>query len=316
MSETRLREDMKLAESGTSDGVEVETVEIPVGEDTLVANYYRPQGASESQPAPAAVVGGSLTSVKEMMGGNYARALAKRGLAALAVDYRDYGGSDGKPRFFEDPARKLDDLEAAAGWLKARPEVTRAGALGVCTSGGNIMYAGAAGGNVEAVATVAGWFAEPAITPDVYGGEDEVKDRREAGKAARAEYERTGEVETITAYPDTDKTASHVGPMEYYMSEERGGGVEAYDNKFAVMSWGPWMDFDPVRRASDVSVPTLVVHSDDSAFPDQAKKVHEALGDNGSLHWGEGAHFDFYDRADLVNEAADAVADHFRRHLG
>ncbi|MBM2578129.1 alpha/beta hydrolase [Jannaschia sp. Os4] len=309
-----LREDLALQhDGGTTETVSVETVRLKAGDREVVGNLYRPKGAGGE--VPAAVVAGSLTSVKEMMGGIYARALAERGVAALAIDYSDYGESGGEPRLFDDPSKKLEDLKAAAGHLAGRDDVSGVGMLGVCTSGGNAMYVAADPGPVGAVATAAGWFSEPSITPDAYGGEDEVKKRREAGEAARRKYEETGEVETIPAYSDTDETASHMGPMEYYMDAARGGGVAAYDNRLAVMSWGPWMDFDPVARAAEAKVPVLIVHSDDSAFPDQAKKVHEALGAHGALHWTTGAHFDFYDHADKVAETADAVAAHFKAHL-
>jgi len=308
-----LREDLLLADPDlAADDVTVETIRIDDGDAVLVANLYRP---AASGAVPAAVVGGSLTSVKEMMGGNYARALARRGLIALSLDYSNYGESGGAPRQFEDPAQKLADLTAAVKWLSAREDVSGVGLLGVCTSGGTVMYGGAQSPGVGAVATVAGWFAEPALLPVAYGSADEVSKRRAAGDAARATYDRTGEVETILAYHDTDTTASHVGPMEYYMSEARGGGIAAYRNAFAVMGWGPWLDFDPVDQARRVNVPTLVIHSDHSAFPGQARKVYELLPGEKSLHWAEGPHFSFYDDPRRVAEAADAITAHFNAHL-
>jgi fermentation-respiration switch protein FrsA (DUF1100 family) len=58
------------------------------GDGTVVANLYLPEGRDSSRRYPAVAVGGSLTSVKEQMGGNYAGELARRGIIALAVDYR------------------------------------------------------------------------------------------------------------------------------------------------------------------------------------------------------------------------------------
>ncbi len=313
--ENVLREDLVLKQNGGStDTVNVETVRFSAGDREVSGNLYIPKSI-QSGKAPAAIVAGSLTAVKEMMGGIYARALAERGVIALSIDYADYGESGGEPRQFEDPDKKLGDLIGAAEYLRGRSDVSNAGMLGVCTSGGNAIYLGAEKGAVGAIATVAGWFAEPSITPTLYGGEDEVDKRRETGEAAKQKFEETGSVDTILAYHDTDQTASHLGPMEYYMDEDRGGGVEAYRNEFAVMSWGPWLDFDPVSRARGVNVPTLIIHSDDSAFPDQARKVHELIPGEKTLHWAEGAHFDFYDHADKVNESADLIAEHFKKHL-
>ena len=292
-----------------------ETVRFKADDLTLAGALYLPRDHVPGRRYPAAVVGGSLTSVQEQMGGIYAAELADRGVIALAVDYRNFGQSGGEPRQFEDPAGKSRDLSAAAAFLAERADVAGVGLLGVCTSGGTVLYAAAEDRRIRAVATVAGWFAEPAVTPGLYGGPEAVAERRERGRVATRRYRETGVVDVIPAYHDTDQTASHVGPMEYYMDRARGGGVPEWRNEFAVMSWEPWLDFDPVARASRVTAPTLIVHSDDSALPDQARKVHGLLGGPKALHWATGQHFDFYDQPQPVQAAADAVAAHFRATL-
>lgn len=293
-----------------------QTVRFPAGDSFVVAHLYLPEGYDPALRYPAVAVGGSLTSVKEQMGGIYAGEIARRGVMALAVDYRNFGESGGAIRQFEDPASKAEDLSAALRFLANRPDVAGTGLLGVCTSSGTVLYTAAEDPAVGAVATVAGWFAEPAVTPALYGGAEVVGRHRAEGRAARERFEATGEVDTILAYHNTDQTASHVGPMEYYMDQTRGSGVPEWRNAFAVMSWEPWLDFDPVSRAARVTAPTLIVHSDGSALPDQARRVHERLDGPKALHWAEGAHFDFYDQADKVRESADRVAEHFHATLG
>ena len=49
---------------------------------TLVGNLFLPEGA---EPAGIVVAVGPLTSVKEQAAGTYAKAMAERGYAALAV---------------------------------------------------------------------------------------------------------------------------------------------------------------------------------------------------------------------------------------
>jgi uncharacterized protein len=53
--------------------------------ETLVGNLFLPEGR---KPLGVAVAVGPLTSVKEQAAGAYARAMAERGYAALAFDYR------------------------------------------------------------------------------------------------------------------------------------------------------------------------------------------------------------------------------------
>ncbi|MET0387315.1 MAG: CocE/NonD family hydrolase [Polyangiales bacterium] len=294
-----------------------EKARFPVGDSYVVANLYRPRGPREHK-LPAVVIAGSLTAVKEQMGGIYAIALAKRGFIALSIDYRNYGESGGQARQYEDPASKTADLIAATSFLAEHPDVdpTRLALLGICTSGGTALYAAARDARVGAVACVASHLAEPAITPTLYGGDEGVAERRAAGREARERFERTGENQLILAYSDVDQTSSHPGPNEYYMDPTRGGGVEAWQNQFAVMSWNPWLDFDPVSEAAKVTTPTLIVHSDECALPDQARKVYDLLAGPKTLHWTTGPHFEFYDGVEKVHDAVEAVSAHYQAHLG
>lgn len=294
-----------------------EKVRFPSGNSFVVGHLYRPMKYGPGSRFPAVVIAGSLTSVKEQMAGIYAAEMAQRGYIALAIDYRHYGESGGEPRQFEDPEAKAEDLVSAVSYLAARDDVRRGsiGLIGICTSGGTVLYAATRDERIRAVASVASHFAEPSITPSLYGGAEGVAQRRAAGRAARATYERTGRSATILAYHNTDRSASHVGPMDYYMDPKRGAGVREWKNEFAVMSWEPWLDFDPVSGASKVTAPTIIIHSDGCALPDQARKVHQRLKGPKTLHWTSGEHFAFYDGPEKVGEAADVIDAHFAKYL-
>jgi fermentation-respiration switch protein FrsA (DUF1100 family) len=291
-------------------------VSFPSGDSFVVGHLYLPEGHEPSRRYPAVAIGGSFASVKEQMGGIYAEELAQRGVMALAIDYRNYGQSSGAIRQYEDPDAKAVDLSAALSFLAKRNDVSGTGILGVCTSGGTALYTAAAHSNVGAVVTVAGFFTEPDIALLLNGGEEGVSKHRAAGRIAKDNYEATGVIDTIPAYHDTDNTAANLGPMDYYMDRTRGGGVAEWRNAFAVMAWDSMLDFDPVARASRVTAPTLIIHSDGAAFPDQAHKVYGLLAGPKELFWTTGAHFDFYDQADRVSEAADRAAAHFIKSLG
>ncbi|UZE25625.1 alpha/beta fold hydrolase [Pseudomonas sp. B21-056] len=290
-------------------------VSFPSGDGIVVAHLYLPEGYDPARRYPAVAIGGSMSSVKEQMSGNYAGELARRGLIALALDYRNYGESSGARRQYEDQVSKAQDLSAALIFLRKRPDVTGTGLLGICTSGGTVLYAAAKDPDVGAVASVAGYFSDPELLLMLFGGEAPLEQRRAAGRQARQRYEETGVIETIPAYSPIDMTAVSTSPSEYYMDQTRGGGVRAWRNEFAVMAWEPWLDFNPVAQAPHVTAPALIIHSDGSAFPDQARKVYERLAGPKVLDWAEGRHFDFYDQADTVRQAADRLAAHFRDTL-
>jgi fermentation-respiration switch protein FrsA (DUF1100 family) len=280
---------------------------------------YLPEDHRPDVRYPAIVIGGSLTSVKEQMSGNYANVLAQRGFITLAIDYRRYGESGGEPRQYENPDDKADDLSAAVTYLAARSDVRAdgVGLLGICTSGGNVLYAAARDRRVRAVATIAAHLASPSVIASVpvYGGREGIERHRAQGQAARAEYERTGLNRQIVCYHDSDPEAGFVGPLVYYWDKRR-GDVPAWKNALAAMSWEPWLAFDPVREAAGITAATLIIHSDGCVMPDQARRAHAALTGPKQLHWMTGDHMDFYDDPGLVAEAADAVAAHHHRHLG
>ncbi|KAJ0418314.1 Alpha/Beta hydrolase protein [Aspergillus carlsbadensis] len=291
------------------------TVSFPCGTDSIAGHLYLPDNYDSTQRYPAVVVGGSFTSVKEMMGGTYAGEMARQGIIALSIDYRNYGQSDGAIRQYEDPASKAADLSAAVEYLVGRPDVAGTGLLGVCTSGGTVLYPAATDPRVKAVATVVGFFQSPAITRILHGGEEGIMHRQTAGQQAQQVYNNTGEIHMIRAYGGPPNATVNPGPQVYYDDPLRGGGVSQWRNEFAVASWGPWLEFDPVSQAAHVTAPTLMIHSEDAAFPDQARAVYNNLGPKKQIIWTNGTHYDFYDSPETVRFSADKVSEHFHAIL-
>lgn len=295
--------------------IQMESVTFNADGLILKGHLFKPQNFKPGKKYPAIITGGSLTSVKEQMAGTYAKKLAHQGFITLAFDYRNYGESEGQPRQYEDPQLKLKDLQAATTYLLSLPFVEEVGALGICTSGGNVAYLAAEDQRIKAAATVAAWLPNTETLPLLYGSQENVDQLRHTGKKAKERFAETGENDLILAYHDTDKTASHVGPMEYYMDNTRGGGVKEWKNALAPMSWEAWLDFDPMSKAKQINVPFMMVHSDGSALPDNAKTFYEELQGEKELVWADGYHFDYYDQPKQVNMAVEKVSAFFRKHL-
>jgi uncharacterized protein len=294
-----------------------QAVSFKVDGQTVRADLYLPKGSGANARVPAMVVGGSLTSVKEQMSASYAQELASNGIAALAIDYRHYGQSEGMPRQLESVETKKADLLAAVSFLRKQAAVLPQGValLGICTSGGNVIQAAAADPSIAAVVTVAGWFAEPSLTPMLYGGVQGVVQLRKQSDAALAQYRATGVADTMQTYGMAGSGAAHAGDhMDYYVNPAR-GKIPAWTNAMAVQSWSSWLGFDPVSAAPQVKVPTMIIHSDDSAFPDQAKKVYGLLAGPKELSWQQGGHFEFYDNPAKVKLAAAEAARFVRANV-
>jgi uncharacterized protein len=77
----------------------------------LVGNLFLPE---RGKPVGVVVAVGPLSSVKEQAAGTYAQAMAERGYAALAFDYRYFGESGGQPRQFENPGSNIEDIKKNA----------------------------------------------------------------------------------------------------------------------------------------------------------------------------------------------------------
>lgn len=284
---------------------------------TLVGNLFTPTDFEESGHYQAVIVQGSFTSVKEMMAGTYADRFAEQGFVALAFDYAHYGESEGKPRQLEVPAEKLADLKAAVTYLEGLPYVEAVGMVGVCTSASNATYLAAEDSRMKALATIAGFLVNPAVFTATYG-KDGLAERRKQAAAAKKRYDETGEQTLITVYSETEPDAANYRPVEgaydYYDNPKR-GNVDQYVNKLDVQTWTNWLDFDALGEAGRITTPTMIVHSDESALPANAKALYEAVQGEKELVWSDGNHWDYYDSPQQVNNAVDNVTRFFRTHL-
>jgi fermentation-respiration switch protein FrsA (DUF1100 family) len=284
---------------------------------TLVGNLFTPENFDENGHYQAVIVQGSFSSVKEIMAGTYAEKFAKQGFVALSFDYAHYGESGGQPRQLEVPAEKLADLKAAVTYLLNLPYVDAVGMVGVCTSASNATYLAAADSRLKGLATIAGFLVTPELFTATYGKEG-IAARREQAAAAKKKYDQTGEQTLITVYSETDETAANYIPFEgafdYYDNTER-GNVEQYVNKLDVQTWSKWLTFDALGEASKITTPTMVVHSDESAAPENAKALYEAVQGEKELVWSDGNHYDYYDSPKQMDNAVDNVTRFFRTHL-
>ena len=273
---------------------------------TLAGTLYLPEKADGK--LPAAIVTGAWTTIKEQMAGTYARELASRGIAALAFDFTGWGESQGSPRYVEDPATKTADIKAAADFLANLDEIDESSisGLGICASSGYMAAATADSDKLQKVALVAPWLHDADMATAIYGGAESV-----AGMIAASNAEDAAETILLGASAMDENSVMYQAP--YYTEEDR-GLIPAYDNKFSVASWKPWLTYDAQASADRLTKPMLMVGSPSIALP-QGAEAYEArtkaplekvwLGDDVTQ-------FDFYDRKDTVKAASDAVSDFFK----
>jgi uncharacterized protein len=286
----------------------IQAVSFLVEGDRVVGNLHLPNGKAK---VPAVVVAGPMTSVKEQVTGVYARALACRGIAALAIDHRGFGESGGTPRQFEDWRRKVRDLSEALKWLGTAHhhiDPNRLGAAGICLGCGYVAALAKSDRRVKSLGLVAGYYRDPEA---IRTGDPTGFDARLAqGVAARELYETTGEVATIPAAAlHGDAAMQTQDTYDYYT---RRAAVPNYINAFAIMSREVFLPFDVLSTASALTMPVTMVHSKTALSPAWAQQFYNQLNGPKSLHFvASRGQTDFYDDPALVGKCADLIAQNF-----
>lgn len=277
---------------------------------------FLPPDFDANKQYPGIVVAGTWTSVKEQMSDRYAERLAKQGFVTLDYDFRNYGESEGEPRQLESATLKIEDNRSAITYLSTLPFVDseRIGALGICASAGYMSGTVASNARVKSLALVAPWLHDAALVRAIYGGEAGVQHRLDLADAARRKYEITGEVEYVPACDPNNPDAAMPFPLDFYLNPTR-GALPQWTNRFAVMGWREWLEFDGIQYGAQLHAPLLIVHSEAAAVPDGAKAFFAAVTAPKDIFWTQGEQLDFYDQEPQVSKSVEAVRNHFVRTL-
>ncbi|MCX7736966.1 MAG: dienelactone hydrolase family protein [Candidatus Kapabacteria bacterium] len=291
---------------------------------TLIGHLFFPPNFKEDKKYPAIVVSGSWTTVKEQMAGLYAKKIANEGFITLAFDFRNYGESEGTPRFYESPKLKIEDIKNAVSYLESISEVdsNKIGAFGVCAGSMYTLMAATEDKRIKSVVTVASWLHNSEAVKLFYGGDQGVQSKINAAKQAKIKFNESGEVDYVPSISIDDPNAAMFGPFDYYLNPDRGAIPEWSADKFAVMSWEDWLTFDPMPYAKNLNSHTLMIHSDGAVLPDFTKKFFNDIPHNNKrLHWistelpSPYHQFSFYDQEPEVSDSVKLASEWFSSKL-
>jgi hypothetical protein len=149
------------------------------------------------------------------------------------------------------------------------------------------------------------------------GDEATIAERLARGRAALAKYETTGEVDYV---PAVDFSRSDVGmpgelPWSWYqLWADRG----KWENRYAVMSDAAVLSYNSISAAARLTTPLLMVHSDQCALPDAARRQFAVVctTDKQLLWEGQTRHLQYYDDPAVIDRTVWNIVDWFSRHLG
>jgi dienelactone hydrolase len=97
------------------------TVRIPTASgDEIEAWLYLPEGDG---PHPAVVLAHGIGAIKAGGLAPFAERFCREGFAAVAFDYRQWGGSTGQPREELSVPREREDYSIVIGWAAAQPNI-------------------------------------------------------------------------------------------------------------------------------------------------------------------------------------------------
>jgi uncharacterized protein len=279
--------------------------------ENVVGHLFLPE---RKEPVGVVIAVGPLTSVKEQAAGTYAQAMAERGYAALAFDYRCFGESGGEPRQFENPEANIEDIRNAATALLADDRLTDLPpfGLGICFGAGPMVRSVAEDSRFRAFAGVAGVYTDASKTKANMG--DAYQATIDRGRAAERKWQQTGEAETIPAVaPDGGNVAMPLREAYEFYGTPR-GQVPDYVNGYAVQSSAYTLPFDARGAADTIDVPVLVVHSEEALAPSLAHDFFAAVESPKQELWLQSqGQIDFYDDPKLITPATDAVAAFYER---
>jgi dipeptidyl aminopeptidase/acylaminoacyl peptidase len=106
------------------------------------ADYYLPDGAGNDARLPAIILCHGYSGLRRLILPDFARAFVGAGYAALAFDYRGFGGSAGS-KWRVLPQEQVQDIRNSVTWLENQPEVdpARIGIWGTSNGGAHVVAA-------------------------------------------------------------------------------------------------------------------------------------------------------------------------------
>lgn len=288
----------------------MEKVKFNVADIELVGDLYLPESESRH---PAVAIIGPMTYHKEQAPTEYAKRLAERGFVALAYDSRYRGESGGKPRAWENPEHKVEDLKAAVRYLQSRPDVdaSKVSVLAICQGASEGVRVAGELGDLHAFASIAGHYRD--AEGDIeWLTEEGLAARKAAGEAAARKFADSAEIDYVKA---SDPEDMNVGMPGDFVFDWYGPWAERgiWENRYAVMSDADLLSFESISAVSGIKAPWLMIHGDNCFLPSAAKRHIDAINPDlkHEVLWSDTLHLAYYDQPDVLDAAADRVADWF-----
>jgi len=289
---------------------------------TLRGWFFTPDtdGVATPGPHPVVVMAHGFAALKEMGLQDFAERFVEAGLAVLVYDHRNFGASDGTPRFHIDPWQQMTDYRHAVSYLRTRDDVDpeRIGAWGTSYSGGHVIILGALDKRVKAISSqvpvVSGFSAIRRLVR-----QDLLPDQRAAWVKDR-EDRFAGAEPAMVPIIDPDVMANVAFPTadsyEWFTSAAK--NAPAWENTVTVASLEALTEYEPqayIDRISPTPFLLMVGHDDTVASTDLPLTAFEKALEPKQVEILPGGHYSPYG-GESFEPAVTAARDFFVTHLG
>lgn len=292
----------------------------------IAANVYTPAGYDENNTYPAVCVAHPNGGVKEQVAGLFAQRLAENGYIAIAADAAYQGGSEGTPRFKDDPASRVEDIHTMADVIAQYPGVDaeRIGALGICGGGGYTIKAVQSDKRFKAAATLS-MFNSGVVRKNGFQNSqvDTIQERLQAASEARAQEKSGGEIQYTDNVLDTmtEEEANAMPDGLYKDGYFYYGKTHAHPNStfsYTVSSLMELVNFDAAYNAELINVPLLMMAGSEADTLDMTQEVFNAATgtEDKELFLIEGArHIETYWVPEYVEQEVNKLVEFYGSRL-
>ena len=290
------------------------TVQIPTSSgDAIEAWVYRPEG---SGPHPAVVMAHGIGGIKAGGLAPFAERFRDEGFAAIAFDYRNFGGSGGQPREVLSVPRQREDYCTVIGWAVEQPCIDPRQIIvwGTSFAGMHVLELAVSDNRLAAAVAqapltdgvAAAMMSKPGNGIRLFGLAllDRVGSLFGRQPIYIAGHGRPGEL-SIGATPD--------GPFGEKLMTPKDG--TPWHDRVAARSLLSFSWRRPVRRAASVCIPLLlVVPEADSIAPVPAALEVARKAPGAQLFRSAGGHYDVYEGGAAFADVLRTEVDFLHRH--
>jgi fermentation-respiration switch protein FrsA (DUF1100 family) len=284
---------------------------------TLRGWLYRPE---EDGLVPGVVMAHGYSAVKEMYLDSFAEVFARAGLAALVFDNRNFGASDGEPRYEIDPWTQVRDYRHAITFMQQIPGIDRdrIGVWGSSYSGGHVLVLGAIDKRIRAVVAqvplVSGSEnARRLVRSDFFPG---LRAALDADREARFAGKEPAMIPVVAEDPLAPSSLPTPDSWKWF-TETGNTRAPSWHNAVTLRSVEMFLEYEPggyIGRVSPTPLLMVVAANDVLTVSDLAIDAYERAREPKKLVILPGGHFDAYTGPDF-ELSSGAARDWLVQHL-